>query len=92
MGWDVQVDKDVSAHEKFEGRISTAATDLASRLGIEVEMAEILVREGMITTDVIATAEISDIAEILEIPADQAEAILAKARSALISLRVMIIH
>jgi N utilization substance protein A len=80
MGWDVQVEKDESAHEKFEGRVHGAASDLAARLGIDTEMAENLVRNGLVSPDVIATAEAEDIAGILDIPMDTAEKILAKAR------------
>lgn len=80
MGWDVQVEKDESAHEKFEGRVHGAASDLAARLGIDTEMAENLVRNGLVSPDVIATAEAEDIAGILDIPMDTAERILAKAR------------
>jgi hypothetical protein len=79
MGWDLQVERDESAHEKFEGRVHNAVADLATRLGIETEMAENLVRNGLVSVEVIATAEASDIAEILDISADKAAAILAKA-------------
>jgi N utilization substance protein A len=79
MGWDLQVEKDESAHEKFEGRIHNAVADLATRLQIENEMAEVLVRNGLNSLEVISTAEASDIAGILEIPQEQAAAILAKA-------------
>ena len=79
MGWDLQVEKDESAHEKFEGRVHNAVADLATRLGIETEMAENLVRNGLVSTEVIATAEATDIADILGISTEQATAILAKA-------------
>jgi N utilization substance protein A len=79
MGWDLQVERDESAHEKFEGRVHNAVADLATRLGIETEMAENLVRNGLVSSEVIATAEASDIAEILDISIEQAAAILAKA-------------
>ena len=79
MGWDLQVEKDESAHEKFEGRVHNAVADLATRLGVETEMAENLVRNGLVSTEVIATAEATDIADILGISTEQATAILAKA-------------
>ncbi|MEN9285585.1 MAG: transcription termination/antitermination protein NusA [Verrucomicrobiota bacterium] len=81
MGWDVQVERDESAHEKFEGRVHGAASDLATRLGIDAEMAENLVRNGLVSPDVISTAEAEDIAGILEISIDAAAEILAKARA-----------
>ncbi len=79
MGWDVQVERDESVHEKFEGRVINAVAELATRLHIEIEMAETLVRNGLINAEVVATAEASDIADILEISQEQAAAILAKA-------------
>ncbi len=79
MGWDLQVEKDESAHEKFEGRVHNAVADLATRLGIELEMAENLVRNGFISPEVISDVLPSDLAAILEIPEVQAAAILAKA-------------
>ena len=79
MGWDLQVERDESAHEKFEGRVHNAVADLATRLGIETEMAENLVRNGLISSEVVATADASDIAEILGVSPEQAAAILAKA-------------
>jgi hypothetical protein len=75
------VERDESAHEKFEGRVHGAASDLATRLGIDAEMAENLVRNGLVSPDVISTAEAEDIAGILEISIDAAAEILAKARA-----------
>ncbi len=81
MGWDLQVDRDESAHEKFEGKVHNAVADLAARLRIEPDMAEVLVRNGLHSLEVISTAGADDIAGILEIPLEKAEAILAKASS-----------
>ena len=44
-------------------------------------MAENLVRNGLVSAEVIATAEATDIADILGISSEQAAAILAKASS-----------
>ena len=79
MGWDVQVDRDESAHEKFEGRVHGAAADLASHLAIDLEMAEVLVRNGFISPEVVASAEADDLASCLQISEEQAAAILARA-------------
>ena len=79
MGWDLQVEKDESAHEKFEGRIHNAVADLAKRLHIEHEMAEVLVRNGFNSIEVFSTVDAADIAGILEITEEQAAVILAKA-------------
>lgn len=81
MGWDVQVERDESAHEKFVGRVHNAASELASHLGIEVELAEALVTTGMNSLEVIANLDASDIVDVLGIPAGEAAAIVAKAQS-----------
>ena len=81
MGWDVQVERDESAHEKFVGRIHNAASELAAQLGLEVELAEALVTTGMNSIEVIATLEASDIVDVLGIPLEEAAAIVAKAQT-----------
>ncbi len=81
MGWDVQVERDESAHEKFVGRVHNAASELASHLGIEVELAEALVTTGMNSIEVISTLEASDIVDVLGIPLEEAAAIVAKAQT-----------
>ena len=80
MGWDVQVERDESAHEKFVGRVHNAASELAAHLGLEVELAEALVTTGMNSIEVIATLEASDIVDVLGIPEEEAAAIVAKAQ------------
>ena len=81
MGWDVQVERDESAHEKFVGRVHNAASELAGYLGIEVELAEALVTTGMNSIEVIATLDASDIVDVLGIPVEEAAAIVAKAQA-----------
>ena len=81
MGWDVQVERDESAHEKFVGRVHSAASELAGHLGIEVELAEALVTTGMNSIEVIATLDASDIVDVLGIPVEEAAAIVAKAQA-----------
>ncbi|RYD35154.1 MAG: transcription termination/antitermination protein NusA [Verrucomicrobiaceae bacterium] len=81
MGWDVQVERDESAHEKFVGRVHNAATELATQLGIEVELAEALVTSGMNSLEVIATADASDIVDVLSVSPEEATAIVAKAQA-----------
>ncbi len=81
MGWDVQVERDESAHEKFVGRVHSAASELAGHLGIDVELAEALVGAGMNSVEVVATLDASDIVDVLAIPAEEAAAIVAKAQA-----------
>jgi N utilization substance protein A len=80
MGWDVQVERDESAHEKFVGRVHNAASELAAHLGLEVELAEALVTTGMNSIEVITTLDPSDIVDVLGIPEEEAAAIVAKAQ------------
>ncbi|MCB1236843.1 MAG: transcription termination/antitermination protein NusA, partial [Verrucomicrobiae bacterium] len=83
IGWDVQVEKDESAHEAFEARVAEAAGVLESALGIEGEKAMTLVRGGLNSLEILATSvDAIDIAEILESDESEGEAILARARAA----------
>jgi len=80
MGWDVQVERDESAHEKFVGRVHNAASELAAHLGLEVELAEALVTAGMNSVELIATLSAADLVDELGIPLEEAAAIVAKAQ------------
>ena len=83
VGWDVQVQKDESAHEAFEARVTDAAATLAGEVGIEQEIAMGLVRGGITSLEMLANdVDAVDIAEILEIPEEEGASILAKAESA----------
>ena len=81
MGWDVTVDKDETVHEKFEGRVHGAVNDLATKLQIEPEMAEALVRAGLISIEVIRETDPADLVESLDIEEQEAAAIIAKAKA-----------
>ena len=83
INWDVQVQKDESAHEAFEQRIIDAADELVKALGIEQEMGIQLVRGGLINIDSFSGVDASDIADILGGDVNQAEAIFATAKSKL---------
>lgn len=80
MGWDVQVEKDQTAHEKFEGRVHNAAQEMQIILGVDSETAENLVRHGMVL-DVIAVTDPSDIVDVLGISLEEAERIVERAQS-----------
>ncbi len=81
MGWDVNVEKDETVHEKFEGKVQVAATDLATKLGIEIELAEALVREGFGAIATLRAVDPSDLVGTLGIEEPEAVAILAKAKA-----------
>jgi N utilization substance protein A len=83
LGWDVQVEKDETAHEQFEGRILGVAQEMAEKLGISEDIADKLIREGMNSIEIIATGvESSDIASALELDEAEAARIVAQAREA----------
>ncbi|MGI8602398.1 MAG: transcription termination factor NusA [Verrucomicrobiales bacterium] len=81
LGWDVQVEKDESAHEQFEGKVSSVAQDMAQKLGVSEEVADKLVREGMNSIEIIATGvDASDIAGALGLDESAAAVIVTKAQ------------
>ena len=80
IGWDVQVQRDESAHEAFEAQVAGAASTLSKGAGIEPEVAAALVRGGLTTLDMIANdVDDVDIAGVLGIPVEEARVIRNKA-------------
>lgn len=83
VGWDVQVQKDESAHEAFEARVNEAADQIADATGLESELAVELVRGGVSSLQMLATdLDEVDIAGILEVDVAEGKQILAKAQEA----------
>jgi N utilization substance protein A len=80
LGWDVQIEKDESAHQAFEARLQEAASLLASQLGIAEAGAMQLVQNGLVNLQGIAMVEAEDIADILGVSAEEAGALLEKAK------------
>ena len=81
MGWDVQVRRDESKEEQFKEKIGGAAHTLGEQLGITDELAEKLTLAGGIAPEYIIGMSAEDIAEILEIPLEEASPILDRARN-----------
>ena len=80
IGWDVQVQKDESAHEAFEAQVAGAASTLSKGAGIEPDVAAALVRGGLTTLDMLANdVDDVDIAGVLGIPVEEARVIRNKA-------------
>jgi len=80
IGWDVQVQKDESAHEAFEAQVAGAAAAISGGTGIETEVAQALVRGGLTTLEMLANdVDDVDIAGVLGIPVEEARAIREKA-------------
>lgn len=79
IGWDVQVQKDESAHEAFEAQVAGAAAAICAA-GIETEVAQALVRGGLTTLEMLANdVDDVDIAGVLGIPVEEARAVREKA-------------
>ena len=81
MGWDVQVRRDESKEEQFKEKIGGAAHTLGEQLGISDELAEKLTLAGGIAPEYIIGMSEEDIAEALEISAEEAAPILARAQA-----------
>lgn len=80
IGWDVQVQRDESAHEAFEAQVAGAAAAISGGTGIETEVAQALVRGGLTTLEMLANdVDDVDIAGVLGIPVEEARAIREKA-------------
>ncbi|MDF1823878.1 MAG: transcription termination factor NusA [Verrucomicrobiales bacterium] len=83
VGWDVQVQKDESAHEAFEAQVSKAAGAISEAAGIEMEIAEGLVRGGLNSLEMIAQGvDEVDIADVLEISVEEGREIMNKVQAA----------
>ncbi len=80
MGWDVQVERDESAHEQFVGKVARETTDLAGKLGIAEEVAAKLMDNGMNSIDLLAEVEAGDVAAAAGVSEEEAAAIVAKAK------------
>jgi len=81
MGWDVQVRRDESKEEQFKEKIGGAAHTLGEQLGITDELAEKLTLAGGFNPELILDMPADYIAAALEIPEDEADAILVRARA-----------
>jgi len=80
IGWDVQVQKDESAHEAFEAQVAGAAALIAKGAAIETEVASALVRGGLTTLDMLVNdVDEVDIAGVLGITVEAAREIRNRA-------------
>jgi N utilization substance protein A len=83
-GWDVQVQRDESAHEAFEAQVAGAASAIAKGAGIDPSQATTLVRGGLNSLDMIANdVDEVDIADVLDIPLEEAREIRNRAIAAI---------
>ena len=80
MGWDVQVERDASDHERFEMKVKSAAKLLAEQLEIDPEVAESIVKGGLLTLEALATqADGNDLADMLNVAPEEGAALHQKA-------------
>lgn len=80
MGWDVQVERDASDHEKFELKVKGAVNILARQLDLDPEIAASLVQGGLANLQAVAQeADATDLAEMLGMSQDEAQALHDKA-------------
>jgi len=80
MGWDVQVERDESAHEQFVGKVAREAADMAAKLGIAEEIAAKLMEGGLNSIDLLAEVDPSDVAGAAGVTEEEGTAIIAKAK------------
>ena len=79
-GWDINIEKDESAAQVFENRVSQAAKVLAEALKIEEAVARTLVKGGFASVDAFLDVEPQDIADSAGIDLEKAKSIQEAAR------------
>lgn len=79
-GWEINIEKDESAAQVFENRVSQAANALAQTLKIEESIARNLVKGGFASIDAFLDVEPQDIADTVGIDLEKATAIQEAAR------------
>lgn len=79
-GWDINIEKDESAAQVFENRVSQAAKVLADALKIEEAVARTLVKGGFASVDAFLDVEPQDIADSAGIDLEKAKSIQDAAR------------
>ncbi|MEM9280624.1 MAG: transcription termination factor NusA [Verrucomicrobiota bacterium] len=83
IGWEVQVQKDESAHEAFEAQVAQAASAIADESEIDMETAESLVRGGLTSLEMLASdVDEVDIAGVLDVSVEEGKIVLEKAKAA----------
>jgi len=80
VGWDINIEKDESKEQAFEQRVAQASKILSEKLGIDDAMATTLCKGGLVNIDGILEVEPQDIADILGIDLEKAQAIQEAAK------------
>ncbi len=79
-GWEINIEKDESAAQVFEQRVTQAAQALANVLQVDEATGRALVKGGLMNLDGVLEVEPQDIADILGIELEKAQAIHDTAR------------
>ena len=79
-GWEINIEKDESAAQVFEQRVTQAAQALANVLKVDEATARALVKGGLMNLEGVLEVEPQDIADILGIELEKAQAIHESAR------------
>jgi N utilization substance protein A len=64
-GWEINIEKDESAAQIFEGRVQAAAKSLSDALEVDLATATLLVKGGMASLDMLVEVEPQDIADVV---------------------------
>ncbi len=80
-GWEINIEKDESAAQVFEQRVTQAAQALANLLKVDEATGRALVKGGLANIDGVLEVEPQDIADILGIELEKAQAIHDSARA-----------
>ena len=74
-GWEINIQKDVSATTAVETKVAQAATSLAAALPITDEQATLLVKSGFTNLEGLRDADVSDLKDILSVEDEKAQEI-----------------
>ena len=74
-GWEINIQKDVSATTAVETKVAQAATLLAAALPITDEQATLLVKSGFTNLEGLRDADVSDLKDILSVEDEKAQEI-----------------
>ena len=81
LGWDINIEKDESKEQAFEQRVAQASKIMAEKLAIAPATATALCKGGLVNVDAILEVDPQDIADILGIDLDKAQAIHESAKN-----------
>ncbi|MFO1351029.1 MAG: transcription termination factor NusA [Gammaproteobacteria bacterium] len=84
-GWELNVMTEAQAQEKSGREVDTLRETFVDQLGVDEEVAEILVREGFANLDQVAYVPVHEMMEIPEFDAELVEELRTRARDALLT-------